>query len=377
MAKTRQTGTLPDSEQHTRPSEKNPKSLIFATLLEVLPDLMLHLGTDGVIREVLNPGHPDLLGEAAEVEGTHLARWMDAKPIRQWQEAVRTVWRNGGVFAYEYRLKFPEGLRHFEARIIRSGEDEMLSVIHNITEHNRHTEQQLVQAAKLDSLGEFVAEVSHELNTPLATIQLCGLSIHRLLADSPQASSTHDFLQRIFRQVERASLILKQLQFFSREDDEEQQERFALQQVVEDVLILFEERFRNEGVHLTRQFPKRPLWLHGNPIRVEQVVQNLLSNASDALRHAMRREVVLKGGLRQGQVFLEVQDSGTGVAPEHRKRLFDPFFSTKPTDQGSGLGLSISLGIVTAHGGQLRYTPYSSGGSVFRMELPEALPETP
>ena len=69
-------------------------------------------------------------------------------------------------------------------------------------------------------------------------------------------------------------------------------------------------------------------------------------------------------------MFLEVRDSGTGVAPEHRSRIFDPFFNTKPNNKGIGLGLTISHGIVTTHGGRLRYTPHRKGGSVFRMELP-------
>lgn len=356
-------------KQRPRPSAPLPEPLTLEALLDALPDLLLRIGMDGVIRKVLNPAHPDLLGEAEAVEGIHLSRWLAPDRIQQWAEAVRVVREDGGTSAYEYALRFPEGLRHFEARIARCGEDEVLSAARNITQRV-HAEQQLVQSAKLASIGEMAAGMALELNTPLATIQLCGQAIQRLLTDTPQAAATDEQIQRIFRQVERASQIIEQLRVFTDKSDEGEWKRFSLQQVIENVLTLFEERLQIEGTRLLRQLPKRPLWMHGNPAQIEQVVQSLLSNARDALRDTAQRELWLKGGHRQGWMFLEVRDSGTGVAPEHRSRIFDPFFTTKPNDEGIGLGLTISHGIVTTHGGRLRYAPRRKGGSVFRMELP-------
>ena len=369
MPKTQRTSPLPKPRRPERVSAGTPDSLILESLLNALPDLMLRIGMDGVIHEVLNPGHPDLLGEADTLEGTRLVDLMDDEPIRQWQDAVQAVQRNGGGATYEYALRFPEGLRHFEARIARCGKDEVLSAVRNITQRV-HAEQQLMQSAKLASIGEMATAMVLELNTPLATIQLCGQVIQRLLTDTSQSAATAEQIQRIFRQVERASQIIEQLRVLAHKSDEGEWKRFSLQQVIENVLTLFEERLQIEGTRLLRQLPKRPLWVHGNPAQIEQVVQSLLSNARDALRDTAQRELLLKGGHRQGWMFLEVRDSGTGVAPEHRSRIFDPFFSTKPNNKGIGLGLTISHGIVTTHGGRLRYTPHRKGGSVFRMELP-------
>ena len=173
MPKAKRPQAQPAPKQRLRPSVPLPEPMILESLLNALPDLMLRIGMDGVIREVLNPGHPDLLGEADTLEGTRLVDLMDDEPIRQWQDAVQAVQRNGGGATYEYALRFPEGLRHFEARIARCGKDEVLSAVRNITQRV-HAEQQLVQSAKLASIGEMATAMVLELNTPLATIQLCG-----------------------------------------------------------------------------------------------------------------------------------------------------------------------------------------------------------
>src|SRR5262249_51717570 len=133
------------------------------------------------------------------------------------------------------------------------------------------------------------------------------------------------------------------------------------------------QRLRNHGITIREEYGPQPLRVRSHLNLLEQVLVNLLLNARDALQSSRRddKEIVISGRAEAGRVLLAVADNGPGVPADARERLFEPFFTSKPTGQGVGLGLALSFGIVREAGGTLSLLP-GNGGAVFQIDLPEA-----
>jgi signal transduction histidine kinase len=146
---------------------------------------------------------------------------------------------------------------------------------------------------------------------------------------------------------------------------------------LEDALRLFEDLFRNDGIVLERDFAASGLYVNADHDRLQQVFVNLLANARDAVRTEPRasRRIVVHTKLERRMLRFTIEDCGPGVVPSDVPRLFDPFFTTKPVGQGTGLGLSVSHGIVLEHDGTIEYEPALGGGARFSVRLPCLNPE--
>jgi two-component system, NtrC family, C4-dicarboxylate transport sensor histidine kinase DctB len=144
----------------------------------------------------------------------------------------------------------------------------------------------------------------------------------------------------------------------------------ALAPVIDNALRLLQYRIDHEHIEVVRVVPAEPLYSFANPIRLEQVVVNLLSNAIDAMQASERRLLRIAVGRDGAGAVIEVTDTGAGIAAEHVKSLFDPFFTTKETGEGLGLGLSISYGIVREFGGDILVDSVPGRGSTFKVVIP-------
>jgi two-component system C4-dicarboxylate transport sensor histidine kinase DctB len=145
---------------------------------------------------------------------------------------------------------------------------------------------------------------------------------------------------------------------------------------------LIEHRLKTLDVTLERHFPPDPILVEVRPNRLEQVMVSLLSNALDSceeasLRAPRSRSIRLRLEVENGCAFISVEDEGAGLGETLPERVFEPFFSTKPTGRGLGLGLSISRGIMAEHGGTLQLDPVTGGGAVAKIRLPLARKEVP
>ncbi|KUM42504.1 sensor histidine kinase [Pseudomonas sp. EpS/L25] len=231
----------------------------------------------------------------------------------------------------------------------------------------RTAQDGLVQAAKLAALGQMSAALVHELNQPL-TAQRMHLASLRLLLDHGRLDEARAALERLDGLFTRMSGLTSHLKTYARKTPAGLRERVDLARVVDQALELLEARRSEVNVELLLELP-RPAWLLGDPIRLEQVLVNLLRNALDAVagRPMPRVTVSLR---RDGDSWqVDVADNGGGIAEEHLGQVFDPFFTTKPVGEGLGLGLAVSSAIVQAQGGTLTVAN-GVEGAVFRLRLP-------
>ncbi len=233
----------------------------------------------------------------------------------------------------------------------------------------KRAQDDLVQAGKLSALGQMAAGISHELNQPLAAIQSFSENAQVFLArDQPEKAAGN--LRRIADLTGRMARIIKNLRAFSKKEGEATGD-VALGRVVDDTLEIAAARLRAENVELLWQQPDAEIIAQGGSVRLQQVVLNLISNAVDAMAGSTRKqiEISLRESANEAQIIL--RDTGPGLeAPE---KIFEPFYTTKTTgsEDGMGLGLSISYGIVQSFGGAIKGENHPGGGAVFTVTLPK------
>jgi two-component system, NtrC family, sensor kinase len=228
-------------------------------------------------------------------------------------------------------------------------------------------ESQLAQADKLSSIGLLAAGVAHEINTPLAVIS----SYAQMLAKQMRGDMRlGPVLDKITQQSFRAAEIANGLLNFSRTSTTEFRST-DLNQVIRDTLSLLEHQFKTAQIFVDLNLADELPAIHGNPGKLQQVFLNLLLNAKDAMPGGGRLRVAT---LANSHVEALVADSGSGIAPEHLKRIYDPFFTTKnrPGDKrGTGLGLSVSYGIIQEHAGKIHVESAIGSGTTFHLEFPQ------
>jgi two-component system C4-dicarboxylate transport sensor histidine kinase DctB len=234
----------------------------------------------------------------------------------------------------------------------------------------RRAQDELIQASKLAALGQLAAGISHEINQPLAAIR--GYADNaRTFLERGRETEVHANLEVIAEQTGRMAEIVRRLKAFARKSSG-RREPMAVQPVIEDTLRLLTRRIGDSGVSVKRDLPEAPVEAFSDPVRLGQVLLNILGNALDAVEDLADPEIriALQVPGPDGPLRLSVSDNGPGIAADDLPRIFDPFFTTKEVGRGLGLGLSISYGIVRDLGGTIRAASGASGGAVFSLELP-------
>jgi PAS domain S-box-containing protein len=229
-------------------------------------------------------------------------------------------------------------------------------------------ETQLAQADKLSSIGLLAAGVAHEINTPLAVISSYAQMLTKQLKGDAGLSQV---LEKITQQSFRAAEIANGLLNFSRTSTTEFRQT-NLNQVIRDTLSLLEHQFKTAKVEVVLNLTEGLPSINGNPGKLQQVFLNLLLNAKEAMPDGGSLRVAT---LVNGHVEALITDSGAGIAPEHMKRIYDPFFTTKTTPKpgdkrGTGLGLSVSYGIIQEHAGKIHVESEVGAGTTFHLEFP-------
>lgn len=229
-------------------------------------------------------------------------------------------------------------------------------------------EAQLAQAEKMSSIGLLAAGVAHEVNTPLAVISSYAQLLSKQLQGDEKRSA---LMEKITKQTFRASEIVNNLLNFSRTSGTE----FGsvdVNKVIHDTLALLEHQFKTAQIRVAGELEATLPAIYGNQGKLQQVFLNLFLNAKDAMPQGGTltvRTTVAR------DVCIEVIDTGSGIAPEHIHRIYDPFFTTKLRPQqggsgGTGLGLSVTYGIIQEHAGKIRVESKPGAGTCFHMEFP-------
>jgi PAS domain S-box-containing protein len=274
---------------------------------------------------------------------------------------------------YKFRLATPTG----ETRIVNVAIAPLVTkkfsvvgrliIMDDITERVE-LEAQLSQSDKLSSIGLLAAGVAHEVNTPLAVISSYAQLLSKQLQGDEQRSA---LLDKITRQTFRASEIVNNLLNFSRTSAAEFTE-VDVNKVILDTLNLMEHQFKTTKIKVQDELTPQLPAIQGNAGRLQQVFLNLFLNAKDAMPGGGTLKIATYNG---DGISVVVSDSGSGIAQEHIQRIYDPFFTTKASPQdgqrrGTGLGLSVTYGIIQEHAGKIRVESAPDEGTTFYLQFP-------
>jgi PAS domain S-box-containing protein len=238
-----------------------------------------------------------------------------------------------------------------------------VAILEDISEQKR-LEEQLRRADRLAASGEMAAGIAHEVNNALV-----GILVQAELADTgASADDLRTALRRVEGQGRRIASIVQALLGFAR-PQAPRREPVALPSLVAETLALLDHDLRRHAVRLTMLFPPSLPPVLADARQIEQVLVNLFTNAIQAMGGG-GGSLAVRAAVEQDRVRLDVTDTGPGIAPAHLARIFDPFFTTKP--EGSGLGLSVSYGIMRAHDGDLTVHSEVGRGTTFSLVLPAA-----
>jgi len=236
----------------------------------------------------------------------------------------------------------------------------------------RDKQEQLVQAGKLATLGELTTGVAHELNNPLNNIGLfVGNAIDLIELGATDRGQIVRELRRTTQQVHKATEIISHLRTFGRAAPVSR-EPISLRQVIERALSLMQEQLRLREIKVMVDLGSEDPVVVGNPIQLEQVFINLLTNARDAVADSPHKAIRISGSVGSASVEIAFADTGKGIPAGLERRIFDPFFTTKQVGKGTGLGLSITYGIVKEHGGTISVSSPPGEGATFLIHLPLA-----
>ncbi len=223
---------------------------------------------------------------------------------------------------------------------------------------------QLIQSEKLAAVGQLTAGIVHDVKNPLAVIK--GLA-EVLQDDATITDETRHELQVIRESAEKANRIVSDLLKFARQSQPEM-ETHDLRETVEASVRLTTYLIREARIQLVKEVPEQTMPVTYDPQQIEQVLINMIHNAIQAMPNRGTLSVHL--GQVDGAAAIAIQDTGTGIKPENLKRIFDPFFTTKPEGVGTGLGLSVSYGIIANHKGRIEVESEVGKGTKFTIFLP-------
>jgi CheY-like chemotaxis protein len=227
-------------------------------------------------------------------------------------------------------------------------------------------DEKVRQREKLAAVGQLVSGIAHELNNPLTAVA----GYAQLLESAELPAELREKAARIRQEAERAGRIVSNLLLFARGGQAEKQQ-VQVEEVLERAVSLRAYELTVENIEVVREIPAGLPPILADPHQIAQVFLNILLNAEQAILSTRNRgRIVLDARVEGGRLRLRVSNDGPGIAPDLLPHIFDPFVTTKPAEEGTGLGLYISRTIVREHGGEIRAESGASGGATFEVELP-------
>jgi signal transduction histidine kinase len=232
----------------------------------------------------------------------------------------------------------------------------------------RSAENRLVQAAKLAAVGEMAAGIAHELNNPLTSVTgFAELALEAI----PHESETYQDLEMVMREARRARDVVRRLLDFARQS-ESARARSSMNEIVQDIVALTRHLIHTNGVELELDLENNLPWALVDSNQMKQVLLNLVHNALQAMPAGGNMKIMTRTATRNGRdwIMVSVKDTGIGIPPADQSRIFEPFYTTRGSSGGTGLGLSVTYGIVTDHGGQIEVESQPGLGAKFTVWIP-------
>jgi len=245
----------------------------------------------------------------------------------------------------------------------------VITAINSMSEELSHREEQIIQSKKLASLGILTAGVAHEITNPLNNISMIAQTYDELYNQIPDRERL-DLMQKVDAETERIRKIVKNLLDFSKPKDANPTEA-DINTVIQKTLTLVQNMIDVQNIETVIRLEEGLPRLFVDAHQVQQVLVNLITNAVQAMTSGGRLFISSRQGKGGDSVEITVKDTGKGIQPEFLSHIFDPFFSTKG-EAGTGLGLSVSYGIIKNHRGDIRVESKPGVGTTFTVELPIA-----
>ncbi|HKN85674.1 MAG TPA: ATP-binding protein [Nitrospiraceae bacterium] len=254
---------------------------------------------------------------------------------------------------------------------LRRAQLELEKRVQERTEELEAKQAQLVQSAKLASLGELASGIAHELNNPLNNIGLFAGNAEQYVASGQgDTGPLRECLHHIQEQVRRAASIIRHIRTFARTAPLTHEE-VSINEVLRQSVSLMVEELRLHNITVVFHLDETQPLVLGNTIQLEQIFVNLLTNARDAMQGLVNRVITITTYMVNDKtVGVEIADTGSGIPASVMPRIFDPFFTTKAVGQGTGLGLSITYGIVKEHRGTIEARSDEGTGTIFILQFP-------
>ena len=364
-----------EAAERVRHSEERYRMLVEdspAMICRYSPDLTLSFGNRPLATYLECAPH--------QLPGINLSRWLSAQQHQAFVQRLATLTPEFPVSTAEISLQLP-GREHawwvWSDRGVFDAQGQLIEVqaVGRDNTEVRRAQQQLTQSAKMATLGEMATGLAHEINQPLNVMRMAIVNVLKRLSNGDvQIDYLQDKLNRIDAQVQRAARVVDHMRVFGRRSEIEQH-LFNPAVAVEGTLSLLSEGLRGKGVEVRCEGLQSLTQVRGHVDQLEQVLINLVVNARDALLSKRETDRDFQPWIALGlqpdhdAVQLWVQDNAGGIDPRLLERIFEPFFTTKPIGVGTGLGLSVSYGIIDNMGGRLSVSN-TEHGAWFCVTLP-------
>lgn len=263
--------------------------------------------------------------------------------------------------------------RAFEKHEAEKDLAQKVSELEKLNRELKATQAELIQAGKLTAMGQMAAEIAHEINSPLGAIRVHADGVIEDIENNEfNIDDAKESLNAISSAVVKVSDSIRNLRVFSRRSDASAS-RLDIHDPLRNVIEMLRASFEKNEINVVEEYCDSHLMMWGNCNELEQIFTNLLLNAKDALRakRAGQRTIVVRTTLAEGESFrVEVEDSGCGMDPEVKEKIFEAYFTTKGEDEGVGLGLAIVQRIVSDHKGKIELESELGKGTKFILSFP-------
>jgi histidine kinase len=301
---------------------------------------------------------------------------------QEWDRLRKVPWdKEGAVFKVRQYTKDEEpilvNIRFSSLKNL--GQDTVIVTTSDVTERVK-SEEQLIQASKMATLGEMSAGVAHELNQPLSVIKTSASFLMKKIRRHEQVSAEilQELAEEMDSQVDRASLIINRLREFGRKTDI-RKVNVQLNECIAGTFTVLGRQLEVHGIKVELNLDESLPPIRGDRTRLEQVFLNLIMNARDAMDEKeelpgqeMQKLLRISSMAAADRVAVTISDTGVGMSQAVQEKIFEPFFTTKPVGKGTGLGLSISFGIVRDYDGEIEVKSKQGSGTTFTLKFPAA-----
>lgn len=247
---------------------------------------------------------------------------------------------------------------------LQKAHDELEQRVHERTLELQQTHAMLLHVEKLSAIGNLSASIAHEFNNPLQSVMSVIKGVRKRAS---LAEDDAELVDMAIKECNRMRVLIKSLQDFNRPTSG----KMALMDIhstIDSILLLGKKEYTTKKITVKKDYANHLPRIKAVADQIKQVILNLLNNAVDACENG--GTITIRTEADQGNMVVNVQDTGKGIRPEDMAYIFEPFFSTKPAVKGTGLGLSVSYGIVKAHGGEIKMKSEVGKGTIFSVILP-------